>query len=270
MGTAFEPDEKLFARIGKRHGAGGEEERGVRIDQRCGILLPGKGWPGVRPDGGILRVLVGSLVLGTVMGVLSALKSPLRCDWGTAVSGDLAWPITNLRHSWFQKKKVFLRAVLYSFGMNSGPADVPAVDVIAQLGDRRAGHIGEEVIGVQRIVAEEFVDRAVEIVRAGLDGHVDGAGGADAEIARRVAGQGLEFVDGVDRGHHGDAAAAAAIVVLAAVDHPDVVFRALAVEADVGAGADGYGQVEIGQIGGGARDVRIASAAICRPLIARS
>jgi hypothetical protein len=35
----------------------------------AGILLPGKGRPGVRPNAEYLAFCVGSLVLGTVMGV---------------------------------------------------------------------------------------------------------------------------------------------------------------------------------------------------------
>src|ERR1039458_7280329 len=69
-------------------------------------------------------------------------------------------------------------------------------------------------------------------------------------VPRSLAGQGLEFGDGVDRGHHGHAASAATVVVLASVDHPDVVLLALAVEADVGAAGHRYWQVKIGQVGG--------------------
>src|ERR1035441_485049 len=88
----------------------------------------------------------------------------------------------------------------------------------------------------------------MEIVGSGLDSHVDGAGRANPEIARGVAGQSLKLIDRVDRRHHGHTAAAAAVVVFAAVNHPDVMFRTLSIEADVGAGTYRYGQVEIGEV----------------------
>src|ERR1035438_4875778 len=86
----------------------------------AGIWLPGKGAPGVRPNAVYLAFCAGSLVLGTVMGVLRALKSPLRWACGTALA-VMVLAVTNLRHSWFQKKNVFLRSRLYFFGMNAGP-----------------------------------------------------------------------------------------------------------------------------------------------------
>src|ERR1035441_2690463 len=91
----------------------------------AGILLPGKGWPGVRPKAPNLAFWAGSLVLGTLMMVglepaRSALKSPLRWAWETALA-VIVLLVTNLRHSWFQKKKLFLRSVLYFLGIYMGP-----------------------------------------------------------------------------------------------------------------------------------------------------
>src|SRR5580700_10837160 len=85
----------------------------------AGILLPGKSCPGVRPAAANLAFMAGSPVLGTVMGVLSELKSPFRSACGMA-GAYTSVPTTNLRHSWFQKKNVFLRAVLYIFGIHTG------------------------------------------------------------------------------------------------------------------------------------------------------
>src|ERR1700722_17198777 len=82
-----------------------------------GIVLLGKGAPGVRPAAANLAFWAGSAVLGTVMGVL---KTPLRSDCGMA-GANTSVPATNLRHSWFQKKNVFLRSLLYSFGIHTGP-----------------------------------------------------------------------------------------------------------------------------------------------------
>ncbi len=132
-------------------------------------------------------------------------------------------------------------------------AQIPAIDVVAEFRHRSAVFVGEEVIGVHGVVAEIFVDLAMKIARAGLDGHVNVAAGADADIACAVAGDGVELGDGRDSGHHGDAAAAAAVVILAAVNHPDVMLFALTVETDVGAAVYGNGQVEIRQIGRSAR-----------------
>src|SRR5215469_15996313 len=50
--------------------------------------------------------------------------------------------------------------------------------VVAQRRPRQLGLIGEEVIGIEVIVAEEFIEIAVELVRSRLCHHVDLSAGA--------------------------------------------------------------------------------------------
>jgi hypothetical protein len=63
----------------------------------------------------------------------------------------------------------------------------------------------------------------MELLRAALDGHGDGAAGGDAVIRRIVAGQHLELAECVLRRHDRHLAAGTAVICLAAVDDPDVV-----------------------------------------------
>ena len=64
----------------------------------------------------------------------------------------------------------------------------------------RVGALREVVDGVERLVAEVLVGRAVEVVRAGLRRDADG-GARRASVLRRVrAGHDLEFLNRVDRG----------------------------------------------------------------------
>ena len=70
------------------------------------------------------------------------------------------------------------------------------------------------------------------VVSSGLEHHQDGSTGTNSVIRAVVAVQSLEFGDGVLRGQVHEAAAAAAVILLAAVNHVDVVRGACSVEAD--------------------------------------
>src|SRR5579862_6861142 len=111
VGAPFDPDQKLFAALGSGMAPDAKNRAAFGSINEEGILLPGNCCPGVKPRASNLAICAGSLVFGTVIGVPNELKSPLRCACGTA--GAVIWlAVTNLRHSWFQKKKVFLREVL--------------------------------------------------------------------------------------------------------------------------------------------------------------
>jgi len=69
----------------------------------------------------------------------------------------------------------------------------------SRVGDR-AGHCyrRRSILGVEHLVAKEFVDAAVILVRAGLYGY-DGRAIAGARILRAVVrGQHLDFLNGVN------------------------------------------------------------------------
>ena len=71
------------------------------------------------------------------------------------------------------------------------------------------------------------------VVRAsGLEHHENGAAGSNSVIGLVVAVQRLELSDRILRGQIHKAAAAAAIILLAAVDHVDVVGGSGSIEAD--------------------------------------
>ena len=60
-------------------------------------------------------------------------------------------------------------------------------------------------VRVQLVVAQEFERRSVELIRAGLDGHIDDAALEVTELRRRVVRDHLEFLNGVHVGligHH--------------------------------------------------------------------
>ena len=119
-----------------------------------------------------------------------------------------------------------------------------------------AGIVVEVVVGIESVVAIELPGFAVELLRAALDGHGDGAAGGDAVIRRIVAGQHLELAQRILRRHHRHLAAGTAVICLAAVDDPDVVRLVEAVEADGEAGAHRGRRVLIGQVSADAQTQR--------------
>jgi hypothetical protein len=85
--------------------------------------------------------------------------------------------------------------------------------------------------GVEVVVAQELEQRAVEVVRAGLNLQVDHPAGRAAILGRVVAGLKAELADGLGGGdHHGQAEHDG--VVVDAVDHPVVLVGRLAVDRD--------------------------------------
>ncbi len=85
------------------------------------------------------------------------------------------------------------------------PAQHAAELAAAKITQRLAGPVREEVVGVERRVAEELVGAAVEIVGARLVDHVQHAAEAAAILRRVVRAEDLEFLDRVHRREHRDA-----------------------------------------------------------------
>ena len=111
-------------------------------------------------------------------------------------------------------------------------ADVAAGHVQLEFRPRLARLLQEVIVGVVGRVAVEVIDFAVVVVSSGLEHHQNGSAGTNSVIRAVVAVQGLEFGDRVLRRQVHEAAAATAVILLAAVDHVDVVRRACSVEAD--------------------------------------
>ena len=79
--------------------------------------------------------------------------------------------------------------------------------VLVERRARQAGRIGEEVVGVEIVVAQKLEDRAVKLIGAALDGGVDHRAGGVAELGGEVVGLDLELLYRVDRGDYRDAVA---------------------------------------------------------------
>ena len=83
-----------------------------------------------------------------------------------------------------------------------GTAQGPAKLVLAELRTGHAGFIGEEIVGVELVVAQELIKTAVKVVGAGLSQQID-HGAARAAHFRGVAVRvHLHFLDHVDGRPH--------------------------------------------------------------------
>ena len=108
-------------------------------------------------------------------------------------------------------------------------AECGAELVLLERHDRRGG-IVEIVLGVERRVAQEFVDTAVKLVAAGLQQDVDDRSAAP-DVGPEIVGLYLEFLDGINRGlNHLNADLL--FVVIEAVEQEVVVRRGQAVGLD--------------------------------------
>src|SRR5580700_7663078 len=72
---------------------------------------------------------------------------------------------------------------------------------------------GEEALGIERGVAEELEQRAVEVIRAGFSCDQDGGPCARAVLGGVVVGQNLEFLNVVNRRKSPDTARRQFVVV---------------------------------------------------------
>jgi len=85
----------------------------------------------------------------------------------------------------------------------NGSADAAAELVLAEGRDGSGGGV-KEILGVENIVADEFEQAAMEVVRSGFADDVDDGSGLAAEFGRVGSLLDVEFFDGVDGGgdHH--------------------------------------------------------------------
>ena len=130
------------------------------------------------------------------------------------------------------------------------PADVVAEDVVVgrRARSRRSrADLVEEGVGVVVGGAVELPRLAMELLRAALERKAHGGARRNTVVRWIVRCQHVELGDGVLRRHDVHAAGAAAIVSLAAVDQPDVVALAQAVDAQREAGCYRGRRVGVGQ-----------------------
>ena len=97
-----------------------------------------------------------------------------------------------------------------------------------------AGRIQEEVVGVQFVVAEEFVNAAVEIPGAGFSDHIDHTARHLSELGAEVVAQHLEFLQRIERRRHHVAGIGADIHIVLTIDEPQVGVALAAVDGHVG------------------------------------
>ena len=109
----------------------------------------------------------------------------------------------------------------------------------------RSGALVEEAWSIERVVAEKFVDGAVEIVGAGLRGDDDLPAGMLAEFGAVVVALDVEFADGIDAEQLAAGPAGRHVVFggageFDAVEEKDILLRAVAVDGEI-AGRGGVG-----------------------------
>jgi len=113
--------------------------------------------------------------------------------------------------------------------------------------------IGEEAIGVEFVIAEEFEEGAVELVGAVLEGDVDDGAGGAAIFGGVAGGLDFELLHGVETGYD-DGVTEEGGVVVDAIEHEVVVFDALSVDGEGDAFLAGAIDIVAGCSGGGAGD----------------
>src|SRR5262249_29713485 len=87
-------------------------------------------------------------------------------------------------------------------GDENGPAERAAKLVEAERGTPDTAAVGEEVIGVQFVVAEEFISGEMKIVGSALRDHVEDSPGSAAIFSGKAVGLHLEFLHHVRIGIH--------------------------------------------------------------------
>ena len=114
----------------------------------------------------------------------------------------------------------------------------------------------KEGLSFQRPVTIEFEGLAVKLGRAALDFHLNVRGRAESQVLLGVAGQHLEFLDGILVRNYFNATPATAVVVLLAVHGKDVVRLSFAVEIDSCIGGNAHGRIKGAdqRLPGGARN----------------
>ncbi len=118
---------------------------------------------------------------------------------------------------------------------NDRSADRPAEVVPLQLVLRLVGLFQEVVLRVQRVAAARVEGRAREAVRAGGRDDVDLRAPGAAELGTVVVAEDLEFGDRLERRVHEDRPVRSDVVVVRAVDGPEVGGHIAAADRQVGA-----------------------------------
>ena len=77
---------------------------------------------------------------------------------------------------------------------------------------------GEEALGVERLVAEKFEQRAMELIPAGLGGDKNSRAGAESKFSRVIVSQNLELLNRIDGGQDTNATGGQFVVVVAIQD----------------------------------------------------
>ena len=83
-----------------------------------------------------------------------------------------------------------------------GTAQGPAKLVLAELRTGHAGFIGEEIVGVELVVAQELIKTAVEFVGPGLRQQIDHGAARAADFRGVAVGIHLHFLNHVDGRPH--------------------------------------------------------------------
>ena len=121
-----------------------------------------------------------------------------------------------------------LVAAVVNLRQNDGATDGDAVLILAERNFADALAIGEEIVGVELVVAEELVGGAVNITGTGFGGDVDVGPGGAAELSGGIV-EDAELLDGV-HGRRGTGGVHHLEVVVDAVDGVVVVLAALAID----------------------------------------
>ena len=93
--------------------------------------------------------------------------------------------------------KTLIAAEVEQLVLENRSSDVAPKLVLRKGRARDTISVVEEVIGVQHLVAYEFVDRTMDLVRSRLGRKVDDSAGKPAVLRPQVVGLHLEFLDGV-------------------------------------------------------------------------
>jgi len=180
-----------------------------------------------------------------------------RRDIGQVLAGDRAVSVVergivgsagageNLAPFLVDEEEGLLTAGVVDVRNKDGPADVSAVDVVVNVGQAA----GDGLLGVVVGSPVELVQFAVELLGAALERKAHGGARGDTVVRRVVRGHHVELSDGVLGRHDVHAAGAAAVIGFTAVDEPDVVALAKAVDADGEAGRHRGGCVGVRQGG---------------------
>ena len=143
--------------------------------------------------------------------------------------------LPHARHA-FEVAQAFVISEPERSVLDQRSADRGAELVALPLRLRGAERVREEIVRVQRIVAEELVDAAANRIGAGFDDGVDDRSRAAAELGRVSVRLNLEFLQRLDRRLHELHVLAAERVrvgdVIDAVEQEDIVERAVAVHVE--------------------------------------